>query len=272
MNIIAVDDERFALQDLCQAIEEATAEAPQAAALSPFSNCQSAMEHAASHPVDVAFLDIHMGSGNGLDLAIRLKQLHPHINIIFVTGHANYMESAFSLYASGYVLKPVTAARVRRELENLRAPTTPANAQRVRITTFGSFQVFIDDIPLHITRAKARELLAYLVHKRGAGISAATIAAVLWEDKPYTRSLQKQVQTVVSQLGQVLREAGIEDILAKGWNNLSIDTAKVSCDLYDFAAGKREAIIAYMGEYMTDYSWGEAMTGYLSQAKDGLLS
>lgn len=262
VNIIAVDDEHYALLDLEQAIREA---AP-AARLSCFTTPSEALAHAQAASVDIAFLDIEMGGMTGISLALHLKEINPGTNIIFVTGYSEYMGSAFSMHASGYVLKPARPASIARELENLRHPVPKGGKSGLRMQCFGNFEVFLDGKPIAFSRSKSKQLLAYLVDRRGAGVSAAEISSVLWGDKEYTRSLQKQVQTVISQMLKSLREAGVTDLVIKNWNSISVDTGKFSCDYYEFLKGDVNALNAYTGEYMGNYSWAELTAGLLTQS------
>lgn len=102
MYIIAVDDEIQALEALRQTIKKAAGDCEAAGFVTPL----KALEYAGNNQIDVAFLDIHMDELDSLVLAGRLIGLHPWINIIFVTKHPEYMQNAFSLHASGYILKP----------------------------------------------------------------------------------------------------------------------------------------------------------------------
>ncbi|MDL2272109.1 response regulator [Desulfovibrio sp. OttesenSCG-928-I05] len=263
MNIIAVDDEHYAILDLEQAIKEAAPDA----SLSCFMTPADALAYAQTTNVDIAFLDIDMGSMTGLSLALHLKEINPKTNIIFVTGYSEYMGSAFSMHASGYVLKPARTECIVRELENLRHPVPQNGKKGLRMQCFGNFEVFLDGKPLAFPRSKSKQLLAYLVDRKGAGVSAAEISSVLWGDKEYTRSIQKQVQTVISQMLKTLREAGIKDLVIKHWNSISVDTEKFSCDYYEFLQGDVNALNAYTGEYMENYSWAEMTAGLLTQSK-----
>lgn len=260
MNIIAVDDERRSLEMLERAIAQVAADA----SIHGFMSAHDALAYAKEHRVDVAFLDIMMGEANGLLVAKRLKDIYGGTNIIFVTGYPQYATQAFDLRASGYLTKPVNPERVRIEMDNLRNPVASTPQPRVRIQCFGSFAVFVGGRPLQFTRAKPKELLAYLVHKQGAGITNAQIAAVLWEEKANTLSLQSNTRNVIAQLLHILKEAGIEDIICKARNSTSFNVEAVSCDYFDYLQGKAEAVNAYAGEYMNDYSWAEFMIGYLN--------
>ena len=118
----------------------------------------------------------------GISLVKRLKFINPKMNIIFTTGYSDYAGDAFGIRASGYVLKPATAEKIREEIENLRYPVECPTAQGLRIQTFGNFEVFADGRPPQFKYAKAKELLAYLVDRRGALCSNKEIIGILWEE------------------------------------------------------------------------------------------
>lgn len=258
MNMIAVDDERLALM----ALEEAIKTAAPRQAMAGFTSAEAALAHAAQNAPDVAFIDIEMGGMNGLELAKKLKELNGGTNIIFVTGHPQYAPDAFLMRASGYLRKPVTPADITAELNNLRHPA-PNNDKRIRIQCFGNFEIFAQGRPVHFHRSKAKEVLAYLTHKRGAAVSKKELAAVLWEDAAYTRSTQSHLQTLIAELMRALKEAGAAHIITKRWNELSLDTGAVECDYYNFIKGDAKAVNSYQGEYMASYSWAEFMLGLL---------
>lgn len=134
MNIIAVDDERPALRLLADAIQEA---AP-GSTLACFQTAVEALEYAKKNLTDVAFLDIKMREGSGLELAENLIKIKPDTNIIFVSGYSRYMDKAFELYASGFVEKPARAKRIARELQHLRFPVAEKPTQ-VLAVEFGPF-------------------------------------------------------------------------------------------------------------------------------------
>lgn len=115
MNILAVDNERWALAQLADSIKEVVPDAH----VSSFNKPLNALEYAQGADIDVAFLDIRMPALDGLGLAERLKELNPQVNIIFVTGYGEYIVEAMKLHASGFVDKPVTPYAVQEQMENL---------------------------------------------------------------------------------------------------------------------------------------------------------
>ncbi|MDL2267459.1 response regulator [Desulfovibrio sp. OttesenSCG-928-G15] len=264
MRILAVDDERLALLAMEQAIREADPDCE----LACFATPAEALAHAAKETVDVAFLDIEMDSMNGLGLAKRLKDIHGKTNIVFVTGYSQYAMDAFSLRASGYLQKPVTAQDVASELHHLRHPLPASEKKGVRIQCFGNFEIFVDGKSISFHRSKAKELLAYLVSRNGAGVSKKELAGILWEDGEYSRATQSYLQTLIAEMLRALNEAGAENIIVKKWNSLSIDTSLVDCDYYNFEKGDPKAVNAYRGEYMANYPWAEFIQHWLNKKGD----
>lgn len=257
MNLIVVDDERLVLENLLSKLRKVLPDAE----VKGFTNPQAALaEIENGFQPDVAFLDIEMYGMNGIELALCFKKAFPKINLIFVTGFSEYAQDAFALHASGYITKPVSVKRIMDELENLRNPL-PKAKQRIRVQTFGNFEVFVDGEPLKFQRSRTKELLAYLVDRRGAGLTMAELVTVLYEDRKYDSSLQKQLRVHISDLLRTLQEADASDMILKKRNFIAVDANRFDCDYYRFLNGDVSAINAFAGEYMVNYSWAEFTTG-----------
>lgn len=258
MRILAVDDKAMPRKVLVRAICEAAPDAQIVA-------CASAAEVLAlpdADGFDVAFVDIDMPRMNGIELAKELKQLNPRVNIVFATGFGEYMADAFALRSSGYLMKPVTSSAVAAELDNLRfPPAVPAQDAEGRLVVrcFGDFEVFAEGKPIAFGRAKAKELLAFLVDRKGAIVSLREVEAAIWEEPLSGRGASgSYLRTIVSDLRQSLAACGHDDILIKRRGVLGVDMARMSCDYYDFLTGDPIAVNAWRGEYMSQYVWAEA--------------
>jgi len=259
MKILAVDDEVFALEDLSRAIKAALPDCE----LCCFGTPGEALRHAAETAPDIAFLDISLCGMNGLALAKRFKDINGKTNIIFATGYSEYAVDAFSVQASDYLLKPVTREAIIRAIEHLREPVVEKSDQRVRVQTFGNFEVFVGGKPLAFTRLKAKELLAYLINRRGAYCGNDEIAAAIWEDKEDSQALKSHFRHLVADLTKTLADNNIGSMLVKKRGHLAVDPGTFRCDLYDFYNGKPDAVNSYAGEYMAQYSWAEFINAYL---------
>ena len=265
MRILAIDDKAMPRKVLVRAIEEAAPDADVVA-------CASAAEVLALPDVasfDVAFLDIDMPGTNGIALAKQLKRLNPRMNIVFATGFGEYMSDAFALHSSGYLMKPVTAADVAVELENLRFPLAAPlrdSEGKLVVRCFGNFEVFADGKPVLFGRARAKELLAYLVDRRGSVVPLREIEAAIWEDPLHGRGASgSYLRTLVSDLRHSLENCGHGDVLVRRRGVMGVDVARVSCDYYDYLAGNPLAVNGWRGEYMNQYTWAEATKAALLQ-------
>ena len=136
MKAIAVDDEIYMLETL----QEAVSASADIELVEAFSSCSSALAYAAENPIDIAFLDINMRGIGGLGLAEKLMELHPRCKIIFCTGYAEYAVSAFQLHVSGYLMKPITAEAVQKEIDHIKG--VKAMEKLLTIQCFGNFEVF----------------------------------------------------------------------------------------------------------------------------------
>lgn len=253
MDILAVDDEKIALEGLVRSLQEAEPGCETHA----FRKAGEALEFFRNHPCDVVFLDIQMRTVNGIALAQELQEINPQVNIIFATGYAEYMGDAFALHASGYLIKPITPQKVRTELNNLRQPVSVVKKKQVYIHTFGNFEIYVDSKPVKFRYDKTKELLAYLVDRNGSFCSNAELMSVLWNGEnrsSYLGNLKKD-------LLDTLHEYGCEKIVEAGRNRLRIVPEAADCDYFDWYKGKLQPENNYHGEYMSQYSWAELTNG-----------
>ncbi len=260
MNIIAVDDEKLALDTLVDSIVKVMPDEK----VHGFRAASEAVDYVKTNGCDIAFLDIKMRGLTGIGLARKIKDVCPDTNIIFVTGYSEYALDAFKVYASDYLLKPATPEAVRNALEHLRNPIKPEAEKTIRFQCFGNFEVYADGKPLVFTRTKTKEVLAYLVDRKGATVTMGELAAVIWEDSTATQSRKSNLRNLISDLRHTFAEVGADGIIIRNRNTLAIDREKVDCDYYDFLKGIPYAVNNYQGEYMMQYSWAEITTGTLS--------
>ncbi len=259
MNIIAVDDEKPALEMLIDSIEQTVLQTT----VHGFSKPSDAITYVKENGCDIAFLDIEMCGMTGLELARRIKDICNDANIIFVTGYSEYTLDAFRVYASDYLLKPVTPDAVSRAIKHLRTPVIPKETNKIKFQCFGNFEVFCDGKPVVFKRVKAKELLAYLVDRMGAGVTMGELRAVLWEDGDDTLSRQSNLRNLISEIKKTFAELDSDSVIIKNRNTIAINRDAVECDYYDFLKHIPYAVNCYHGEYMMQYSWAEITTASL---------
>lgn len=252
MRVLAIDDENKALKVLCDSIKGAIPDAELFASDDP----NAILDYAKKYVCDIAFCDIQMSKMTGLELAYQLKLISPKINVIFCTGYSNYAVNAVKSHASGYLMKPVTSDDITNELKNLLYPLEMPT-KRIYAQTFGNFDVFFDGKPIYFARGKAKELLAYLIDRKGASVTRRDICAVLFEDKCMDDSVQNYFTKIFSELNHSLESLGQKNVLIKNHNQYSIDMTKIDCDAYLFLAGDTKAVNSFRGEYMSQYDWAD---------------
>ncbi len=258
MKTMIVDDRQLAVNAMLQTMKEIDPEGSHAGLISS----HEAVAFAKDHPLDVAFLDIEMPDMNGLLLAKVLKEIQPDLNIVFVTGHMEYAFDAHQLFASGYLMKPAGTEDVEKVLANLRHPLTTGEDD-LFVRCFGNFEVFVHGEPLVFKRSKSKELLAYLVDNKGAMVSMGELISVLWEDGENSLSRNSQLRMFISDIRKTFEESGLSDIIIKEYNAVAVRTDKIPCDYFRFLEGDADAVNAYHGEYMKQYSWSEMRIGEL---------
>ncbi len=263
MKFLAVDDSPIQLEYLAFQLSQASPDAE-------LRSCGSVKQVLASldegFMPDVAFLDVEMPDMTGLELAKRIRGRCPGVYIIFVTAHSEYALDSYSLHAQGYLLKPVTVGKIREELDNLyrSAPSAAAgDDKRLQVRCFGNFEVFLDGVPLCFKRSKAKELLAYLIMKRGSGCNVKELSAALFDDDNYDEARQNYLQKIISSMMNALRDVGMDAAVFKSFNQLSVNVNKLDCDYYRFLRWEPDAMHSYCGEFMNQYSWAEFTAGYL---------
>ena len=264
MMILAIDDEPKALRLLHDAI----AAAEPGAEIVDFDGGEEALTAIREQGLkpDVVFSDIELPGMTGLVFAVELKKLAPGTNIIFVTGYPKYAVDAYRLHVSGYIVKPVYADRVREELDHLRVPSAEPRPDKLQVRCFGHFEVFWCGTPVIFQRKQSKELLAFLIDREGRACTAEEIAAALWEDDDI-KAAKARVRLILHDLRATLREIGMEGILIRERRQLAVRRDMVDCDYYRMLEGDIEAINAFDGTYMTEYSWAELTTGRLQFQK-----
>ncbi|MCR4892410.1 MAG: response regulator [Lachnospiraceae bacterium] len=255
MTILAVDNEAMQLEMLKESIAEVVPDEE----IQGFSNPHEALVWSRHHKPEIAFLDIQMPVMDGIRLAKALKTNDPQINLIFVTGYyEEYVLDALPLYFSGYLEKPVNSQKVRQALDNLRYPLVRRNPQkRIRVRCFGDFEVYVDGRALDFSLAKAKEIFAFLVDRKGSKVNGNTICATVYEKQRSLAASKSNLRNCVANIKATLHSVNADDVFIKGWDSYAIDTSLIECDYYDWEENKPYAVRAFHGEYMSQYSWAE---------------
>ena len=248
MIAIAVDDEALMLGALAAAVEAS----PDITEVARFSDCEAALAFVKTQPTDIAFLDINMRGMGGLALAEKIIASQPNCKIVFCTGYEEYAVPAFKLHASGYLMKPISAEDVQGEIDNIKG--IRQKEKLLRVSCFGNFEVYAKEKKLTFKRLKTKELLAFLIDRNGAGMTAKQICAVLFPNDTDDIKKSAYLRQLFLDLKNTLKSVGAEAVLCHETPCYRVDTSLIKCDYISYLeTGKPN----FHGEYMTQYSWAE---------------
>ena len=122
LRVAVIDDERPALDELCEYLS--ACEGIQS--LEAYLNPVEALEAVKLSQPDVVFLDIYMPQLTGLGFAKELLKFCPDTDTVFVTAYKKYAAEAFEANASDYLLKPINPLTLQKTVEKLFSKRNPA--------------------------------------------------------------------------------------------------------------------------------------------------
>lgn len=255
MTIYIVDDEKLAAHSLEKTIREVLGDEHN---IMLFNRSTDALEQRKAPP-DMCFMDIEMPGMNGMEAAKALKKLYPEAIIIFVTAYSDYALKAWSLGVDGYLMKPVSMEDMSSLLDRLLSKRDGSQdaADRLTVVCFGKFEVFYKGKIVGFKRTRAKEMLAYLISARGAGVSTGELCGVLWDDASDIRLKKTYIRQYAQSIREALSGIGLEDILIHNRDSYAVNTSLIDCDYYRYMSGDYDENDAYNGEFMTQYEWSE---------------
>lgn len=268
MKIICVDNEEL----IVELVKDACLRLPQHPEVFAFTEAAGALDFLTDNEVDIALLDIRMPEMDGLTLAQKVKDASPDTAIIFLTGYSDYAVDAFAMHVSGYLMKPIDEERLRAEVDYALSGRKPLHIHRIVARTFGEFDLLVDGVTVSFERAKSKELLAYLIDRRGGNVTRAFLFAVLFEEKAYDRAAQKYMDVIIRSLRKTLSKVNAGEILEMSGGLLRVLPEKLECDMYRFMDGDINAINSYRGEYMSAYSWASLTEARIGNALESGFS
>lgn len=236
MKAIIVDDEELAISRLSGLL----AELDSIELCGAFGIAAAALEYIEENPVDVVFLDISMPEMDGMEFASILMNQGSLAKVVFVTGYGEYAVEAFELNAVDYLLKPISRERLAKTVQRLTKPQR-SEEQRLCINCFGGFSVSLygnsSDV-IGWRSPKVEELFAFLICK--GSVSRDEIADTLWDGFAPDKAM-KNINSTVYYIRRALQQYGLEDCIATTHRQISMNTKKIYCDLYEFERLQKNA-------------------------------
>jgi DNA-binding LytR/AlgR family response regulator len=159
LRVLAVDDERNALEDLAWMLDASDLVADVDTAASG----NEAMQKVGTTAYDAIFLDVRMPGLDGVGLGRVLRRFANPPALVFVTAYETAAVDAFELRAADYLMKPVGRARLDEALRRVAEPAgaAPEAAPAPAHDDEGDV-VPVDNVRGGGTRLVARSSILYL--------------------------------------------------------------------------------------------------------------
>ncbi|MEJ5227376.1 LytTR family DNA-binding domain-containing protein [Thermodesulfovibrio sp.] len=140
MKILIVDDEILSLNRLKRLLKEVGENIILSA-----SSSKEALEIVEKEKdIEIAFIDIRMPEGSGLELAYRILTINENIFIVFQTAYEEYALQAFRVGAIDYLLKPYTIEEIKRVFERVEKYKKSINSLRLMVKTLsGDYKIIL---------------------------------------------------------------------------------------------------------------------------------
>lgn len=242
---IFIDDEKPALSKMRNLLKPYT----EYEICGEFTDANEALNQIEAILPQVAFIDIAMPGMTGMELAAAInKKKGCKVKIVFVTAHNEYALPAFDVWATDYLLKPVSRSRFDKTIQRLNSifdvkAEREINPQehRTMVHLFGKLEVSFDGKVMENWRtAKVRELFAYFLHNRNRSIYRDTLLETLWEDMNPHQALAN-LNTTNYYLRRHLQKCASDISLLYDSGYYSIDLGSTSCDVDEFEKAETEA-------------------------------
>lgn len=264
MKLILADDNKIELNLLereCRAL-------PTAQIAGSFTAAEEAIDFVRRNPdVELALLDIEMPGMNGMELADALREIRRDILIVFVTAHSERAADALRRKADYIVFKPFDSEDIRDAMERASLMQQRQN-KPIYATMFGPFDVMYHGRIIRFRTAKAKELMALLLCRRGTNLSIHDMVDCLWDGDDMADVQSVGYRQVIKDLTDTLGEYGISDILERGRGYVRLDTSNIDADYYRFLRGIPEDVIRFQGRFLDAYSWSEGYIYRMIETKE----
>ncbi len=251
MRAIMVDDEAIMLRSFMRYSEGI----PQLKVVAQFQSSEEALAYAQDNEFELALLDVRMPGMDGIELAVKLREIYPKLLVVFISAHDDYVRDFNEIGGDYYILKPYKKETIQMMVDKMSLLATRIQKD-IYIQMFGRFNVLKDGVPVKIS-GKTKEILALIAIRRGKEISNEKIYSTVWENREYNNVNMKVYYNALSRLKHALEEAGASELLLSTPRGQMLNVAVCDCDYFSWLDKNAESIERFDGEFLTEYSWAE---------------
>ena len=233
MKVWLIDDEQPCLEELAWWLKKY----PDLEIVGMDTNPVKAFDNILGNSVDAVFLDIDMPVLNGLELVLKLQERCQGVSVIFVTAHAQYALEAYQVHPLDFLLKPISQAKLESCVAYLRSHRKLFHKEEshndlLKIHCFGTFEI-ICNTEVKWSTYRVRELLLYLIDKRGHSVTKSELLTVLFNGKEDKNTIHNLYMTIY-RLKSLLDTIDPEHKLVRFTDTYSLMIEPGVCDYTDF--------------------------------------
>ncbi|WP_245157098.1 LytR/AlgR family response regulator transcription factor [Anaerovorax sp. IOR16] len=116
INAAIIDDLASECEILCSLLEQYEIKQQQTIQIKKFHSGRELLSDYIPGSYDVVFMDIFLNDENGVDCALKLRQLDENVNLIFLTTSSEFGVKSYDVRAADYIVKPATLENLSRAL------------------------------------------------------------------------------------------------------------------------------------------------------------
>lgn len=205
----------------------------------------------------IVFSETVIDGEKALGIVAEIRRISPGTEVCFLTEHPGFALEAYDTEAIDYILKPATGERLLKTMAKYLRLHPNGGEKKIKVHTFGRFDIFVNDKIVRFSNKKAKELLALMIDRAGGSVTMEQVVDTLWEDRAYDEGTKALYRIALKNLRDTLERHGCRDILIESRGERCVDIDKLDCDFYKFMKSPEEYSHLFSGEYMLDYPWGE---------------
>lgn len=251
MRAILVDDEPIMLKSFMRN----SAGISELNVVAQFQNAEDALAFAKENDFELALLDVQLPQMNGIELAVKLRELHPELLVVFISAYDEYVRDSNRIGGDYYIVKPYKKETIEMMVKKMSLLCTRLQKE-VYLQMFGKFNVLHNGVPLQM-QGKTKEILALIACRRGKEISNEEIYSTVWEGREYSNEHMKTYYNAMKRLKGILTEAGIGDLIRSTPHGQMLNTDMCDCDYFAWQDKNPDSRVRFEGEFLSEYSWGE---------------
>lgn len=158
MDVVVVEDDLFFRKEFIRTISAF----PGIEIIGSFDKGEEFLKEVHRIQPDILFLDVGLPGISGIQVAERLRQDYPYLDIVFITADENYIRDAFRVYASDYINKPLDTDRVYKTIARIQNKLRLSKA-KIELKCKGTVEILRQE-DIYMVEALMKKTVVSSVH------------------------------------------------------------------------------------------------------------